>query len=242
MYTPLHCIALRTIRLSDSKNFLSAWSRQVGRITISMPAGASREANRRRALTTPMALFECVGDIRPGKDIISVRDLRPMAGSPAMQYSPTKAMIAQFLGEVSDSMLRRTESDERLSDFLFASVMAFSATEGPPLTNFHLIYLYRLTHFAGIEPRLDGYAPGTVFDLREGALRPTRPLHNDFLSPADTDTLVAIARAGYSTADTLPLDRAARRRAVDNILQYFSLHLSTPTSFKSLSILRDLVE
>lgn len=189
-----------------------------------------------------MALFECVGQVRPGREVMSVRDLRPLPGSPAMQPSPTKAMIAQFLGEVADSMLRRTEPDEPLSDFLFASSMALSATDGAALPYFHLIYLYRLTHFAGIEPRLDDFAPGAILDLREGALRPTRPLHDDFLSPDDTETIAAISATDYAGCASLTLDRAARRRAVDALLRYFSIHLATPTSFKSLTILRDLVE
>ncbi|MDE5662357.1 MAG: recombination protein O N-terminal domain-containing protein, partial [Muribaculaceae bacterium] len=51
MYTHLDCIALRTTKVSDSKNLLSAWTRTHGRLTFSLPAGAGREARRRRALT-----------------------------------------------------------------------------------------------------------------------------------------------------------------------------------------------
>ena len=50
MYEPLECIALRTTRISDSKSLLSVWERTRGRLTFAIPAGASREARRRRAL------------------------------------------------------------------------------------------------------------------------------------------------------------------------------------------------
>ncbi len=39
MYTSVDCIALRTTRLSDSRNLLSAWERKLGRLTFAMPSG-----------------------------------------------------------------------------------------------------------------------------------------------------------------------------------------------------------
>ncbi|MBP3537467.1 MAG: recombination protein O N-terminal domain-containing protein, partial [Muribaculaceae bacterium] len=74
MLTPVHCIALRTVRLSDSRNLLSAWSREAGRITFAIPAGATREARRRKAMTSPLAFFEGIADIRDNRDIQTVRD------------------------------------------------------------------------------------------------------------------------------------------------------------------------
>lgn len=76
MYTALHCIALRTVRHSDTKNIVSAWSRELGRVAFAFPAGSGREARRRRALTTPLALFEGQCELRPGREIHTIRDLR----------------------------------------------------------------------------------------------------------------------------------------------------------------------
>lgn len=239
MYQNLHCIALRTVRHSDSKNLLSAWSREAGRISFAIPAGSGREAARRRSLTSPLAIFEGVSDLKPGREIFSIRDLRPGIGSLAMEASPVKGMTAMFLAEFLDLLLRRSEPDEALSDFLFASLRVFSEmTDATAIANFHLVFIYRLTLVAGIEPQTD--TPGTVFDLRDGSFRAARPLHDDWLDTVESECLRRLARVHYNNSGELGLDRTMRNRLLDSLLRYYSIHLLPLTSLKSLEILRSL--
>ena len=122
MLSNIECIALRTVRVNDSRNLLSVWSRCHGRLTLAMPSGKGRESKRRRALTGPLSLFEPVVDIRPDREVATVREMIPMATSPAMLLSPMRAAGATFLAETLDVILRRTEADDILSDFLFSAV------------------------------------------------------------------------------------------------------------------------
>ncbi len=243
MYTPLVCIALRTVKLSDSKNLLSAWSRELGRVTFAVPAAVSREGRRRRALTAPLCVVEGVSDIRPGRDILSIRDVRALPASLALSPSPAKVVTAMFLAEALDVLLRRSQPDSTLSDFLFGSVEALAALDDArAVANFHLVFLFRLTHFAGIAPQLKDYRRGTLFDLREARFRSTAPLHADFLRGDECTVLMALSRADYASACHLPLDRYGRRRALDLVLSYYSLHLSPLASLKSLDVLREFGE
>ena len=240
MLTPVDCIALRTVRLNDSKNLLSVWSRQAGRLTFAIPAGSSREARRRRAITAPLGTFCGVCDIRPDREILSVRDIMPLPGSPAMNPSPVQTMSAMFLAEALDLLLRRQEADERLSDFLFGSMELLAATTGAAAANFHIIFLYTFAHFAGIAPDTGDYGPKAVFDMREGRFRPSAPLHDDHIEGDEARMMMLISRTPLSRAGRLPLSRAGRNRALDLILRYFTLHLSPLGSLKSPEILRML--
>lgn len=239
MYQHLDCIALRTVKVSDSKNILSAWTRTFGRLSFSIPSGAGREARRRRAICGPLAAFEAECDVRPGRDIHSLRDVRACASSLSLASSPAKSVVAIFLSEVLDLLLRRSEPDEALSDFLFGSAEAFAAISDNSLTaSFHIIFLYHLTHYAGIEPDMSGYAPGTVFDLREGVFRATHPLHPDFLTADEAALFASLPAARYDAP--LGIDHTARRRLLNAILKYYGLHLMSLSSLKSLEILRDM--
>ncbi len=243
MYQHLDCIALRTVRLNDSKSLLSAWTRQLGRVTFVIPAGASREARRRKALCTPLATFDAVCDVRPGREFLSLRDVRPASASLALLGTPQKNIQALFVAEVLDLILRRPQPDAHLSDFLFGSVEALAALTHPvAVANFHLVLLFRLTHFAGIEPQLAGWSEKAVFDLRDARFRPSVPLHRDFLSGRECAVLMALSRADYRAASALPLDHDGRRRTLDRILDYYSLHLVSLSSLKSLGVLRSMAE
>lgn len=240
MLLPVECISLRTVRLSDSKNLLSVWSRQAGRLTFAVPAGNSREARRRRAFTSPLGTFEGVCDLRPDRDIQSVRDVMPMPGSIAMGGTPLHGLTAFFLADALDVVLRRSAPDEALSDFLFDSLAVFAALGGRAAANFHLLFLFGLAHYAGIEPDTGDYAPGRVFDMREGRFRLSAPLHSDYIEGREARLMVMLSRATYASAAHLPFDRDGRRRALDLILQYFTLHLAPLNKLKSLDILRSI--
>ncbi len=208
-----------------------------------MPAGTTAEARRRRALTTPLATFDAVADIRPGREISTVRDLVAAPASLAVCGTPAKQLTAIFLAELLDLLLKRSEPDQRLSDFLFYSLEAFATlTDSAASANFHLVFLYRLSGAAGIAPRLDGWHTGAVFDLREGTLRDSLPMHHDFVAGSELTALMALSRANYRTAALLPFDRAARNKALDVILNYFSMHLTSFPSLKSLEVLRTMLD
>ncbi len=241
MYTSLHCIALRTVKHSDTKNILSVWSRELGRVSMVMPAGAGREARRRRALSAPLATFEGQCDIRPGRDLLAVRDVRPLPGSLAMSVDPAKSFAAVFLAEALDLLLRRSERDDSLSDFLFGSLERFAAMESAAATaNFHLVFLYRLTGPLGIEPDIAEWRPGYVFDMRDGVFRPAAPSHADYLEPNEAAVLAGLDRFNYRNLHLWRLDHAARNDILDRLLRYYAIHLAPLTALKSLDVLRSL--
>lgn len=238
MYTHLDCIALRCVRLTDSKNLLSAWTRTHGRVTFAIPAGASKEARRRRAVTGPMMLFSGVSDIRPGRDVLFIRDIQ--SESRSMLPSPEKTMISIFLSEVLDRLLRRGDSDPALSEFLFSSARTLAGlSDHGDIANFHIIFLFRLTRFLGIEPFLDGN--GTVFDLRQAGFRPTPPLHSDFIEGRAARLVRILPRYDYRNGHLLPFDNPGRREALSRILDFYGIHLESLASIKSLEILRSLM-
>ena len=243
MLTPVDCIALRTVRVSDSKNLLSAWTRQAGRITFSIPAGNGREARRRRAFTVPLGTFQAVADLRPNREIAGMRDVSPMAGSLAMGGSPLHGVTAIFLSEVLDNMLRRSEPDEALSAFLFQAIELFASLPPESIYNFHIVFLYHLASYAGIAPDTDTFVSRRttpVFDLREARFRAAAPLHGDYIEGNETRFLTLLARSPLSASHRLPLRRAERNRALDLILRYISIHLTPLDSLHSLEILRGM--
>ncbi len=237
----LHCIALRSVPIADTRTLVSAWSRETGYVTFCFPAGNSREAKRRRALATPLALFEGRSEIRPSKDILSLRDFSPIAGSPALAAPDiSRTVTAPVIAEILDRLLRHASPDEKLSDYIFEGAQALAGLSRPAAcANFHIVFLFGLTAVAGITPDLSEYAPGRIFDLREGFYRTAPPLHTDYLESPATDFLPVLARANYKNMHKLRLSRTERREALLGLLKYFSIHLEPLDNLKSLAVLSD---
>ena len=55
----LSIVALKVTRYSDAQSILTAYSRELGMVSLALPAGSSRSAVRMRALTMPFGVAEC---------------------------------------------------------------------------------------------------------------------------------------------------------------------------------------
>ena len=242
MYKHIRAVALRTVRYNDTKAILTAWSAELGRISLLMPATDSRESRRRRALTMPMSLFEGEVDVRPGRDILSVRDMRAAAVTPSLSADFGKATVAMFMAECLDSMLREAAvGDEALWELIRETVTGLDLSTDPAaIANTHLWFLYRLCALTGVEPDSATYRPGRLFDLRSGTFRDSAPGHTDYVEAAQAPFLVALARLTPRTLHLMHLTADARNAALDLILRYCSLHALTPGPLNTLSVLRSL--
>lgn len=225
MYQCLNVVCLRTVNYSDDAAILSAYSRELGRVSFKVPSASTREGRRRKALTMPLGLVECMADVRPGRDIFAMRDVRPLSlMSPAASGCPVKMSVAVFLAETLGVLLRESAPDESMFDFIAESVDTLSRQQRG-VANFHLMFLYRLSRFLGIEPDLAGYSPGMVFDMRDGSFRSSPPLHRHYLDAQDTRAVLMLERMTADNLHLFRLDRHRRNAILDAILSYYSLHL-----------------
>lgn len=241
MYSRLRCVALRTVRYDDRRNIVTVWSAERGRIGLVVPAGSSREASRRRALMMPLGLFECEADVRPGSELLNVRDVRPMAVLPSVNSSPAKTVVAMFLAEVLEKVLRESPPDTRMWDFIFSSVVVLDGMSLRGTANFPLVFLCRLGGMLGIEPDVSEWKPGRFFDMTEGLYRQSAPLDGKWLAPDEAAVAAIVQRMTYASANRLSLSRHLRREILDRILNYYTLHLARLDTLKSLPVVRDLL-
>lgn len=247
MYRKLDCIALRTVKYSDKNAILSAFSREEGRVSLLVPAGTGRAAARLRALMMPMGMFECVAEIRPARDILPVRDVRPITLPPI--GDPLRSSLALFLADILGGVLREQAADPSLFQFLERAINLLgdvpSATNPHPLTakalcNFHIWFLLRLTVPLGIEPDWSTYRPGSYFDLTGGIFRTLPPSHRNFLPQGESATGRLLSRLTPRNLGHLQLTRFERNTVLDRILLYFRTHFPSLGEPASLSVLRML--
>lgn len=246
MYQPISGVALRTVKYSDTSAILSAWTAQLGHVSLLMPAAASRESRRRRALTMPMSLFQGVVDVRPGHPIMAVRDMRAAVVTPDITANPVKATVAIFLADLLDSLLR----DDSMGDAVLWQLIEDgvrtldSLRNATAVANFHLWFMYRLGTVLGIEPDVSTYGPRRIFDLRGAVYRTSAPGHSDYLEYQPTHSPAAmpwlLSRLTPRTLHLLRLTADQRNTALDTILRYYTLHSLTPGALRSLDVLRGL--
>ena len=252
MYRPLNCIALRTVRYSDRNSILSVYTLQQGRMSLLVPAGTGKAAARLRALLMPLGRFDCIADIRNGRDIHTFRDVRPVVLPPASD--PLRASIAMFVTDMLTALLREAQEDAPLFGYVDRALRRLACTErigsrgaerplpASSLSNFHICFLIRLTRFLGIEPDWGSYAPGRVLDLPGGVFRAVPPPHRRFLPPGEAAAAFQLGRMNFRNMGRFCMNRFERNTILDRILLYYQTHYPSLPEPSSLEILRMMAD
>lgn len=240
MKKELHIIALRTVRHTDRHSILTAYSLELGRVAFAIPAGAGREALRRRALLMPLSLVECVADIRPGREVFIMHDPRAQAALTSLRTHPVKSSLVMFIAEVLGVVLHDGPPDESSYAYIHNAINTLDILPGGSVANFHLLFLYGLGRHLGIEPDISDYRPGMLFDMLDGRFRLSAPMHRHYLDPVQSGAVVALSRMNPANMHLFKMSRHERNQLLDGILQYYSLHYTGLQSLRSLDVLREL--
>lgn len=241
MQEPIHFIALRQVKHNDRQRILTVYSRELGRLSLAVTAGAGKAANRVRALVQPLSVAEGIIDCRPSQEVFPVHSISPSFPLSGLYLSPLKQIVAQFLAEFLTAVLGESHGDVHLFEFICSSIKLLDKASPEQVANFHLCFLTRLTAFLGIEPDSETYSPGMVLDMREGCWRITPPLHEDYL---DGDNAVAAHRVlqmNYNNMGAFRYNRQERAQVLDCLIKYYSIHYIPLRNLKSLAVLRSVL-
>lgn len=238
--TSITGVALRNIKYNDTTSIAMIWTVERGCMSVVMPSGSSREARRRKAIMMPLGVFEGVAHIRPGQEVARVGDMRQLVPSPASSGNPVRGAIAMFVSEFLYLVLKESGPDPLLGKFIIESIEDLNEVSGLALANYHLMFLYRLGHFLGIEPDMATYKADHYFDIKEARFTATEPLHRQFLNPKQAGVVRCLSRLNKRNLHLLHINHDQRNQILDGILQYYTIHHSPISSLPSLKILRSL--
>ncbi len=232
-------IVLHTLRYNDEQLIVDVLTEQQGCVSMMVRISRSKRAAVRYSLFQPLAILELEWTHRPKANMQrpqSVQVVKPYASLP---YDPIKLSIALFVAEVLHHAVRVEQMDENLFRYVEHSLLWLDAsTQG--YSNFHLLFLLRLTHFLGFMPSVLRGAEDCYFDLRASCFVERQPEHPDFLQPAEAALLPKLLRMRYDTMRFFQFSGADRSRLLEAINTYYRLHLPNFPELKSLAVFREL--
>ena len=138
--------------------------------------------------------------------------------------------------------MKEEASNEPLFAYLMHSILWLDGCGERPFTNFHLVFLMRLSRFLGLYPNVDDYTSGCYFDMLNACFTPLMPKSGAFLKPDEATRIRLLLRMNYETMHLFGMSRAERNRCLTVINDYYSLHLPDFPMLKSLDVLKELFD
>jgi len=232
-------IVLRALKYGDRKLIVDLLTRNEGRLSCVATIAAARRGGIRKSVFGLLNILDVTVDMRPGRQLHAIRSVRIGVPYVSIPFDARKLSISLFLSEFVYHGTRSEQCNPALYAFVLNSLQWLDACEGN-FANFHLVFMMHMSRFVGFFPNADDYRDGDLFDLRAATFTSVRPLHPDFLPPADAARVCSLLRMQYATMRLFRMSHDERNRIADVILHYYRLHVPSFPELRSLDILKTL--
>lgn len=232
----MRAIVLNSTRYADDSFIVNLYTDENGPTTVSVKTG--RKSKVRQCHIQPLTLLQITLSGKPTNDIKQIHECSSIA-SIALSGNPIKMLTAQYLAELLGKILRNHPDDIDLFEFLHRSISKLNTlTRGE--ANFHLFFLIKLTKYLGINPNLEDWTGGTLFDLTDGRFVKETPTHGYCLTESDSINFTNMLRTGYDSMYLWEMSRAERNNTLNHIIDYYRLHLIDISNLRSMDVLRSI--
>lgn len=232
-------IVLRTIKYGDSSMIVDIYTSTHGMVPFMVRLPKSRKSSVRSVLFRPLSILEIDFDFRQKASLQHLRDVRMAYSYFSLPYHPYKAAMAMFLAEFLSRVLHRELSNEPLFNYLQYSLQWLDAAERA-FSNFHLVFMTRLSRFLGFYPNVEDYRKGDWFDMMNACFVHSRPYHQAYLEPHEAALIPLFMRMNYDSMRFFSMNREQRNRYIEVLNEYYSLHVPEFPELKSLDVLKEI--
>ncbi len=200
--------------------------------------GSRRGHGSKQALFQPMFALEFEGLESPRMQMHRFGEVHSGIVLRSTPFDVKKSAIAMFMAETLYRLVRESEANPMLFDFVWGSVEALDeASEG--VANFHLWFLSNLCRFLGFSPGND-YSPDAWFDIAEGCFTPERPLREHAMSQDNALILHDMLECDVRYLGEIGLNRTQRVDFLSALMNYYNYHFDVINSVQSIRILREV--
>ncbi len=233
-------VVLNTIKYGDKGLVVQMLTSSHGRQSFMVQGLGSRggRSGTRAALFQPLFALEFEGLESSKMQMHRFAEVHAGIVLRSIPFDVKKSTIALFMAEVLHRLVKESEANEMLFDFVWGSIEALDvADEG--VANFHLWFLSNLCRFLGFSPGNE-YMADDWFDMAEGMYVGVEPPKRLAMSPQNAQILRDMLECDVRYLGEVGLNRAQRVEFLDALLAYYAYHLDTINSVQSIKILQEV--
>ena len=232
-------IVLSCSSYNDRFSIAHIFTRDFGNVSYLLPRPKNKRAKLKTSLFFPLSVLNMEVEHLPLRDIQRLKEVERQFPLYNLCINPTKVSISLFLSEFLTKVLKESEKNDLLFNYIKHSISILENVSNG-LGNFHIVFLYRLTHYLGVFPKIDVHLRTPYFDMMSGEFVDVQPFHAYFLNKQESNYLLTLNRINFRNMHLFKLSRADRNTIINSMLVYYKLHVYDFPSLKTLEVLREL--
>lgn len=234
-------IVLHSIPYNDTYSIVYMYTEAFGRASYLVARRRGKKSPVTKALFMPLSVVDMEVEHLNKRDLHRVKEAKLCFPLSAVFSDPVKNVLTLFLSEVLFRVVKDTESDVRLFDYIYQSIRLLEYADRG-IANFHLVFLLGLLQYMGIFPNVESHREGYYFDMLNGEFVDRIPMHRHYLTQQESGFFARLLRISYENMALYAFSRHERVGIVERILEYYRLHLTDFSEIKSLSVMQSLFD
>lgn len=230
-------IVFHQIKYSETSLIVKIYTREFGLLSYLMKGIRSKKSKIHPILLQHLSLLDLVVHHNKKNNIQHIREVQSAHHYKNLPFNIIKSSIIIFINELLVKSIREEESNSSLFDFIFRSIQWLDLSENN-FVNFHLIFTMQLTRFLGFYPQGSYTNKNLYFNLEEGCFENIKPIHSNILKNRSAQLFSELTQYSFETMGELKLKNENRNMLLDQMINYYQLHLPNFGELKSLEVLR----
>ncbi len=237
MLVTTNAIVLSKIRYKDNDLIVKCYTQKLGVVGFLLRGVLkSKKGNTKAAYFQLFSQLQIVTAYKNNRSLQAIKEARPSCIYTSLHTHVLKSSIVMFLSEVLASALREEEQNENLFHFLENTLLWLDAQA--EYSNFHLLFLVKLTKYLGFYPDLTNQE-FQYFNLLEGEFEPS-PTGKHSISGDNLALLKTLLGTTFEALPDIKINAKQRQSFLSTILLYYELHLGSFRQPKSLQVLNQV--
>lgn len=222
-------IVVSCIKYGDSSVIVKIFTREMGLRSYIVNGVRSSSRTNKMAFFQPLTLLELVVYEKEGKNLQRISETKLAEPHQRIPFEFLRSAVAMFMAEVLAKSIVEGYQNEAFFDFLESAIRRLDS-DTAQLSHFPLVFLLEGSRFLGFPP-LDADA---FYEELEPILGASTKLH------LEKQYLNSLLHASFEYSEKIP--PLQKRILLDHCLTYYAKHLEIYPEWKSVEILRQLMQ
>jgi DNA repair protein RecO (recombination protein O) len=233
-------IVLNTVKYGDTGVIAKIYTRESGTRSFLIKGVRGKSAVVRPSHLMPLNLLELVMQDRQSSGLQMLKELKCDPVLSTLHYDMEKCSVVMFMKEMLNIVIREEEKNEGLFDFLWSSIQILDIQQ-EKVTLFPLFFLVQLTRFLGFFPDGNYSGEDNCFNMPEGRFCPESELSPYLLGQEESRVISTLRDLSYEKLPRCQVSPLLRQKTLNNLLDYYRLHLHHFKELQSPLILREVL-
>lgn len=232
-------IALKTTNYSESSLVVHIFTEAFGMQSYLINGAKKPKAKIAANLFQPLHTLDLVVYYKENNSLQRIKEAQQ---SPVLKHIPldiTKSSLSLFINEILYKVLREQSPDPFLFTFIQQAILWLDEST-TNLSNFHLVFLTKLSRYLGFLPLRHTEISMPYFDLIDGVFTKNLPAHKYVLQEPHTSILVKLLETDFNNAACIRMSKEDRKYLLERLLEFYKLHTENFGAVNSLYILEEL--